>query len=657
MVFIEKSKVMSRIGNKWCVLAFFSACILLFSMVPIRENNEAFHNEEEWNNFLTNVHVPPPQDTTHIFPTARQCNGCHGFDPQMNSMVDFQGKDINIYDDWSTSMMANSAKDPFWRAKVSHEVITNPSHRLDLETKCISCHAPQGHFTHILRGQEHYTISDMLLDTIGLDGVSCGACHMKSAEDLEILFSGEANYDTSGVMYGTYMTPFAAPMNSFVGFNPVFSEHINSSGICASCHTLLTNSVDLDGEFTGESFAEQATYHEWINSDYDDEGATPQSCQSCHMPRLEDNIVISANYLFLQPRSPFALHDMIGSNIPMIKLIQDNKEELNVEAADKHFEEMIAKTLNMLQKLSLDLDLTIGEMDNDSIAFDLVLTNKAGHKFPSGYPSRRIFVEFVVITELGDTLFSSGMVDQDYGLIGHDQEYEPHYDVINNSEQVQIYELVIGDVNGDVTTVLERAYQGLKDNRLPPLGFKTTHSAYDTTQIYGLALNDENFNKVDGDEGSGSDEIRYQVALNGYSGLIDVSAKVYYQALPPRWLDPMFAVQSAEIDTFKRMYDEADMSPTLITLDTLNNIYVESLLSSSLDRINFTIYPNPSQGGVFYIQSDSPVRSIRIFDRLGRLIQSNLGASDQIDLSGKKGLYFLEVHLDTGVLTRKLMYQ
>jgi len=642
---------------KWVIAVFLFGSILLFSMVPIRENNTAFHSHEEWSNFLKNTSLTPPKDSIHLFPTAKQCSGCHGYDSQMNAMVDWQGNDINVYDDWSTTMMANSAKDPFWRAKVSHEVLINPNHKLDLETKCTSCHAPQGHFTALLRGSEHYTIEDMENDSIGLDGVSCGACHMKSADNLEHLFSGEANYDTSGVIFGPYQTPFAAPMNSFVGFNPVFSEHINSSGICASCHTLFTESVDLEGEFTGESFVEQATYHEWINSDFDDDGSTPQSCQSCHMPRLEDNIVISANYLFLQPRSPYALHDLIGSNIPMIKLIRDNKEELNIEAADEHFEETISKTLALLQQKSLDIELTLGEMKEDSVSFDLKLTNKAGHKFPSGYPSRRVFVEFVVTMEFGDTLFSSGVLDEDYRLPGHDDNFEPHHNMISDENQVQIYEYILEDVNGDVTTILEQAYQGIKDNRLPPKGFTTDHSVYDTTQIYGRALNDANFNHQDNQEGSGSDLLSYRIPLKGYQGLIDVSAKVYYQALPPRWLTSMFEVQSAEIDTFKRMLESADMSPTLVALDTINNLLVESLSSPDYPVSKVSIYPNPSSDGLFYIQTDQEIQSIRVFDRLGRSVQSLEGSNDKIDLSSKKGLYFIEITLSEGTTKRKIVYQ
>lgn len=640
---------------KWGIAGMLFSCILLFSMIPVREDNVSFHTHEEWHAFLKNTVLTPPNDSVHLFPTAKQCNGCHGFDPQMNAMVDWQGNDVNVYDDWSTTMMANSAKDPFWRAKVSHEVLVNPSHKLDLETKCTSCHAPQGHFTSLLRGSSHYTIDDMVIDSIGLDGVSCGACHMKSAENLEHLFSGEANYDTSGVMFGPYQTPFAAPMNSFVGFNPVFSEHINSSGICASCHTLFTESVDLEGEFTGETFAEQATYHEWINSDFDDEGITPQSCQSCHMPRLEDNIVISANYLFLQPRSPYALHDLIGANIPMIKLIQENKEQLNIDAADEHFEETISKTLDLLQQKSLDIELTLNEAKDDSISFDVKLTNKAGHKFPSGYPSRRLFVEFVVTDLLGDTIFSSGVLDDGYNLQGHDDNFEPHHDIITDENQVQIYEYVLADVNGEVTTILEQAYEGLKDNRLPPRGFSKSHEVYDTTQIYGLALVDANFNYEDNQEGSGSDRLGYRIALNGYSGSIDVSAKVYYQALPPRWLTSMFEVQSPEIDSFKNMLETADMSPTLVAQDTLNNLLVEGLSTSDYLNDKVVIYPNPSTDGFFVIHSNQEIQSIRILDELGSVIQEISGGANHIDLSTQKGLFFLEINFAKGQVYKKLI--
>lgn len=644
--------------TKPTIAFFLFGSILLFSMIPIKENNGTFHTEAELESFLTHSSWLPPVDSNIIFPTSGNCIGCHGYDPQMNGMVTSEGEDVNVHDDWQTSMMANSAKDPFWRAKVSHEILVNPNHSLDLQTKCTSCHAPQGHFTALLRGAEHYTIDEMLGDTTAMDGVSCAACHMKSANNLGLEFSGEATYDTSRVIYGPYEEPFKPPMTDFVGFEPVYSEHINDAGICASCHTLLTNSVDLAGNFTGEEFVEQATYHEWVNSAYDDAGATPTTCQTCHMPQLEEQVVISANYIFLEGRSPYALHDMVGSNTTMIQLMKDNKDALGIEAADEHFDETIAKTLKMLQQKSLSTDLALENLDGDTAYFSLKLTNRAGHKFPSGYPSRRVFVEFIVSDENGDALFQSGVMDENYEVNGQTAATEPHFNVINSEDQVQIYELVLGDVNGDFTTVLERSHQALKDNRLPPLGFTTTHSAYDTTKIYGNALTDFDFNKENSSEGTGSDIIHYHFPLTGYIGLINVSAKVYYQALPPKWLNPMLAESTPEIDTFRTMYENADLSPVLIASENLDSIYVEGLATNNIiDAKWLRVFPNPTNNGLINISKPSEIEisSIKIYDWSGRLIHKTLGQSTQVQLPTDKNIYLLEIETSKGKVVRKVV--
>ena len=90
-----------------------------------------------------------------------------------------------------------------------------------------------------------------------------------------------------------------------------------------------------------------------------------------------------------------------------------------------------------------------------------MLKNKAGHKF-FGYPSRRAFVEFLITNLQGDTIFHSGKRDptgsniinaDEFGLLN----FEPHYDVITSEEQVQIYEVVDGDVSGSPTNIQERA--------------------------------------------------------------------------------------------------------------------------------------------------------------------------------------------------------
>lgn len=627
--------------------------ILIFSFIPHSQKANYFHTDEEraYFSFVT-THVPV--DSALIFPVATACEGCHGKDPLGNAYVDNEGNEINVFDDWQTSMMANSAKDPFWRAKVSHEVATFPQHQVVTEDKCTSCHAPQGHFTHHVRGKGMYGFSDLLVDTVGLDGVSCGACHQMSQTDLGNLFSGELIYDTTRIMYGPFEFPFAAPMADFVGFTPEFSEHINDEGLCAGCHTLVTNSYDTEGNETDNFFAEQATYHEWLNSIYS-RGEEKRTCQSCHLPQINDSIVISANFAFLEGRSPFGLHELVGGNVTMLNLMKDNKEALDIVADDLAFDETIEATMDMLQSRSLALDLALVEESSDTVSFTAKITNLAGHKFPSGYPSRRAVLQFVVLAESGDTLFRSGVFDDQWEVNDLDPEFEPHYNVIDDESKVQIYEFVTGNSEGEFTTLLEQAFVGLKDNRIPPRGFRTTHSTYDTVTIVGNALQDEDFNLNQGAEGSGSDIVHYNIPLQDYSGIINVYASVIYQPLPPRWLQPMLDTNTPEIATFKAMFEANDNEPVFMISDTIANLFVNTVAAEELVETEVRVFPNPSIDGSVVIESDKQIRQVTCSDNSGRseLMQKQNGL---YNLPEAAGIYYLKIFFQDGTqLIKKVM--
>jgi hypothetical protein len=558
----------------------------------------------------------------NFFVASGQCYGCHGPDELNNlASVDAQGNDINVMDDWRSSMMANSARDPFWRAKVSHEVAVNPDHQELLEDKCTSCHAPMGHYDKKLTTGLHYSIAEMLQDPLALDGVSCASCHMQSADSLGLLFSGELRFDTSGVLYGPYGDTFGSPMTAFVGYEPIFGAHINDAGLCAGCHTLITGTVDLQGNPTGDEFVEQATYHEWVNSVYDT-GSNPDggvSCQACHLPRIDDAVVISANYIFLEPRTPFGLHEMVGANSFMLELMKNNSAELELTASTVQFDSTIARTNRMLQQNTLLLETSVTERDLDTAFIAVKLINLAGHKFPSGYPARRAFVELLVLKADEDTVFRSGGWNSEFEVIGHDADWEPHYDIIRQPDQAQIYEMVMGDVNGDKTTVLERAMFPLKDNRLTPLGFTTTHPSYDTTLIAGVPPSDTNFNRdAMGVEGSGTDIINYHVAMDGYDGLIRIKARVWYQSSPPRWMEEMFAYNTPEIDQFRDMFEAADNTPILVKEMEITDLTVAI---DDIHELGIRIFPNPVRDGVLRIEGlGARVTGVEVFDLRGALV-------------------------------------
>ena len=520
------------------------------------------------------VFLLPPVDTSLLFGTSIHCVGCHSYDPDGLALVDYFGNDVNMYDDWRSTMMANAARDPFWKAKVSQEILINPEHAEALQTTCTACHAPMGRYSATLRGQPHYLMSELAEDTLGQDGVSCSACHMISPENLGEQFSGQITFDTTRVLFGPYPDPFFPPMMQYVGFEPVYSEHVRDAGMCASCHTLITHSVDLSGQPTGSTFVEQATYHEWLNSRYgeDQENIT---CQDCHMTPLEEPVVIAADYLGLEPRSPYYQHELVGGNVFMLRMLRDFADSLGVIAGEEQFNETIDKTLFQLQHHTLEAELSYLGSESDTAVFSLLLHNLAGHKFPSGYPSRRAVVEFWLVGENGDTLFHSGKLDEDYAVLSEDEPFEPHRNLISSEDEVLIYELVMGDVAGNRTTILEQAYEPLKDNRLLPEGFSSSHYTYDTVQLVGQVLEDPDFNFDDlGVEGSGTDRILYKLPLNGYTGLVQAGVKVHYQTMPPRFMEGLFADNTPEISVFQSMFEQSELQPIVVASDMLDSVLV-----------------------------------------------------------------------------------
>ena len=529
-------------------------------------------------------------DTMAIFLPSSRCKGCHGYDPQHLANVTLDGVDINLFDDWETSMMGLAGVDPLWKAKVRQEVMTNPGHANELQDLCTSCHAPMGHFTAFYRGAEHYSLEDLSQDSLGLSGVGCLGCHAIGQNGLGGRFTGDIPYDTNRVAYGPFVNPFVGPMQLYVNFTPTYSDHVSKGKFCSPCHTLISHTVDLEGNLTGNTFVEQATFHEWLNSDYPNEEKT---CQTCHMPQVEDPVKIAVGYTALIGRSPFNQHSFAGANWFMVDLIKRNREALGIIASEANFDSTLATITRQMRYNTLDAELSDPQFFDDSVAFELMLTNKAGHKFPSGYPSRRAFVEFVLLTEAGDTLFSSGTYNTSGEINHYNGVVEPHHDVITSQNQIQIYEMNMGDVNGNFTTVLERANVHLKDNRIPPKGFTTQHASYDTMRIVGPAATDPDFNRAGVTEGTGRDIVHYRVSLNGYSGPFKAIAKVHYQTVPPEWLSEMRQLDAPEINSFLTMFDEAVNMPITVAADSLTEL-ISPLRADALKVKAPEFFPNPA---------------------------------------------------------------
>ena len=126
-------------------------------------------------------------------------------------------------------------------------------------------------------------------------------------------------------------------------------------------------------------------------------------------------------------------------------------------------------------------------------------------------------------------------------------KFEPHYTEITSADQVQIYESILGDRNGAVTTGLLNAVGYLKDNRLLPRGFDKKTADADVA-VHGGALDDPDFTAA-------GDRVRYAIALNGAPGPYTVSAELLYQPIGFRWANNLKQYDAAEPRRFTSYYD------------------------------------------------------------------------------------------------------
>lgn len=590
------------------------------------------------------------------FTGSGNCVNCHAPDPDGEALVDENGHTVSPVADWQATMMANSARDPFWQAKVAHEGLVNPEHRESIENVCTACHAPQGfHEAHLTgsAGPNGYTMEDLADDALGLDGVGCAACHTIDDINLAGRSNGDLPINPENVAWGGFENPWDGLMSGQTGFIPVYGEHMRNSEVCASCHSLYVHTQDLTGEETGEVYFEQTTYLEWVNSAFNAENV---QCQGCHMPLVEGGAIAATQPNWLFPQR-FGKHHLVGGNAFMLKLMRDNAVALELSATPTQFDSTIARTVRSLQKETVQLQVRQLPTPAGEWAFEVEVKNEAGHKLPSGYPSRMVFLEFVLTESSGDTLFHSGKWTAENGLMGRDSGYEPHWNEISSEDQVQVYETVFGDVSGTPTQLLERAAILLKDNRIVPRGFFQNHVAYDTVRIGPMAELDLDFNHernedgTNGEEGSGTDRLIYRISDVSGATSVEATVKAHYVAVPARWVSGMFeyADQSEAIASFESMFNSADRTPVV-----MNATSAKGWMGFDGEAGQWRVGPNP-------VSDDSQMRlippiseeaaAVWLLDMNGRIIrqvplEEAMNGHRVSDL--RAGSYFAKIQLIGG---------
>lgn len=284
---------------------------------------------------------------------------------------------------------------------------------------------------------------------------------------------------------------------------------------------------------------------------------------------------ISTRPSTLSELEPYAQHILVGGNAHLLEILREYRSELGIDAStsDQGFADQIELTRAFLDDAA-SVAITAPSTVGNDLKFDVEISNHSGHKLPSAYPSRRTWLHVAVKDNHGKVIFESGKPDS-RGYISTDESrlkadclsknklegfdsslcYEPHRDFINDPSQVAIYETVLGDINGNITHTLLQAAQYLKDNRIPPTGFKNSVAAIIEVQtVPSGVVGDADFNCVATAEGCAADTVHFQVDITGHSNPYSIEARLLYQATQPGFVDGMHT-NGDRVNRFKVMYD------------------------------------------------------------------------------------------------------
>ncbi len=491
-----------------------------------------------------------------MFQTSDRCSACH------NGLSTSKGEDISIGISWRPTMMANSSRDPYWQAGVRRESIDHPESKKLIEDECSVCHMPMARTVSKAMGQDPQIFAhlpfdaDKPLSKLAQDGVSCSLCHQITEEKLGTKDSYIGGYVIDKkkprgerAEYGPYEVEKGhnrIMRTSSGGYVPTQGKYFRQSEICATCHTLYTKALGANGQVVGE-LPEQMPYLEWAESSYKD----TKSCQACHMPVVKEDVAITK--VLGVPREGFSRHIFIGGNFFMQRMLNKFRGELSVDALPDELEGAAMRTLNHLS--SETAKIQVGEVTaaNGQLRFPVSVENLSGHKLPTAYPSRRVWLHVTVRDAAGKAIFESGAVAPSGMIQGNDNDidarrFEPHYDEITKPDQVQIYEAIMVDQTGAPTTGLLAAVKYEKDNRLLPKGLEKAKASADIV-VRGAAASDADFQ-------AGGDRVRYSIPTGAAQGPFRIEAELLFQPIGYRWANNLKQYDAPETKRFTGFWDQ-----------------------------------------------------------------------------------------------------
>jgi hypothetical protein len=502
------------------------------------------------------------------FRSSDRCIACHV------GMKTSTGEDYSIGFDWRASLMANSSRDPYWQGSIRREIMDHPEVAQHIQNECTFCHMAAVRLADRDAGRDTQVFSRFPFQKVSgrtspsqrlaQDGVTCSVCHQIEKEGLGTDATNNGNVVVSKARGGDER-PEYGPFDpdhghqtlmhsSTAGYLPVHSDHIRDAALCGSCHTLYTDPIVPGAKLP--RFPEQMPYLEWQHSNF----AKKQTCQDCHMPEVKEPTAVTALYGPL--REGARRHVFVGANFVITGMLNDHRDDLAVEALPEELKAANARTREFLQTQAARVTIESVHSVQGELAIEVLAQNLSGHKLPTAFPSRRAWLHVMVKDKNGNMVFESGKLRADGSIVGNANDedptrFEPHYREITKPDEVEIFEPILVDAQGWVTTGILNAVRYVKDNRLLPVGFDKA-SADGDIKVVGDAAQDPSFT----DRGS---RVRYVVHTGDATGKLTIVAELWYQPIGYRWAHNLAAYKASEPQRIVR-YFEGSASDNAIVL-------------------------------------------------------------------------------------------
>lgn len=339
---------------------------------------------------------------------------------------------------------------------------------------CLKCHFPRAWLDGRINGRAEDGFG---LEPADLQGIQCDYCHRMAIPPPTDPSSTVPPSELSGVRIAnaqvflhdslTKQGPFGSPYAT--GHASEQSALFTDSVLCAQCHDVsntFEQRVDDDGTPMGVPVPIERTYTEWRASAYADPTSPDhRSCMDCHMEPYRGYASSTSSSA---PERPLRSHKLVGANTMaprMVAYLYDKKPDAPDFLKDlgpdvERTVEAVREQLGMAAVLE-----PVGLIEKDGARYLRVrITNLTGHKLPTGYAEgRRMYLSHEV-------RFGDGGLGPRTGTID-----ESTWDYVPGEEPVRTWEILMSEgTEPEVSFHFALVTRLLKDNRIPPKGFRPT---------------------------------------------------------------------------------------------------------------------------------------------------------------------------------------